>query len=888
MLKKLISVFVVTTMLLCMLTASVGYGRDLTSSEAEKFLSVLGIVSSDNIDTNVEISREEFSFMLAKVIKYDSLVSDEVRYFKDVESDSYAVNAINALASKGIITVPENREFRPKDTITFEEACKMIVCAMDYDIIADSKGGYPVGYVLEAARMGIKSGVLGKAISYADAYDMLFNAMVAKLPNIDFVDGNGGIFYGDSEGEGTILTEYWNIYRTRGTVEALYGMSLNGSTVSDKNKVVVDDITYKLDSAFNMEPLFGGYAEVFYQKTEDDDMGTIIFASKKSIVDDLEIKPENISDVGINQIKYYNDKNREVTVELSFAKVIYNGRFLESNIKEKLTNINKGTVTLKDSDNDEIYDVVLVNDYRNFVVSNLNDEKIYNRLKTGDILDVDNYESARVFNGDVPVGFDSIVAGNVLSVAQSVDGQFIEVIISANELTGSVTKISNEYGIWYLAIDGTIYPVEKSYGLSLFGSNGQKQSSLLLGKQLKVKLDNFGNIAYIEKATDDMKVGVVLDGKTYKDAFDKEIILKILTEEGVFEVVSLAEKVKVNGERQTDGGKNKVNEILNSADKLIRYTINDDGNINNIVTASFDGSAEYKDEKIRSIYNGIEKQWYNSGRLGTTALTTKETPVFMIPYGDVNPDEEECAVLTYSSLTDNTLYYCNAYHYNTNSVAADAAVVYYEYGDLYDNIDMYRPVIMFSQTEQRLATDGSVEHILIGYTRGGRVEYIIPESISLAEIDEGDMIMLNHGINGNVVEGSKLFANDIEIVCKVNEISTNKKPTWTQNTHHDYLYANSETVINNYYRADFQMSFGYVCKVSGTHVAWSYNTGDNFSEAANITGNIVIYDSSRKDGDKIFIGKADDLVTYGVAGFDCSKIIFRTRGGRLWETFCYN
>ena len=68
MLKKLISVFVVTTMLLCMLTASVGYGRDLTSSEAEKFLSVLGIVSSDNIDTNVEISREEFSFILAKAI----------------------------------------------------------------------------------------------------------------------------------------------------------------------------------------------------------------------------------------------------------------------------------------------------------------------------------------------------------------------------------------------------------------------------------------------------------------------------------------------------------------------------------------------------------------------------------------------------------------------------------------------------------------------------------------------------------------------------------------------------------------------------------------------------------------------------------------------------
>ena len=51
-----------------MLTAPVSYAHDSVESDAEKFLSVLGIISAENIDTSVEISREEFSFMLTKAI----------------------------------------------------------------------------------------------------------------------------------------------------------------------------------------------------------------------------------------------------------------------------------------------------------------------------------------------------------------------------------------------------------------------------------------------------------------------------------------------------------------------------------------------------------------------------------------------------------------------------------------------------------------------------------------------------------------------------------------------------------------------------------------------------------------------------------------------------
>ena len=887
MFKKIVSGAIITAMLFVMFNVSLACAQNIENNEAKDFLSVLGIVSENSANMESEISREEFAFMLAKALKLDKSGSSDVRYFRDVENDSYAVSAINALASNQVISVPEDRKFRPEAAILFEEACKMIVCAMDYELIAQSKGGYPIGYVVTAMSMDIEGNNIGDALSYSDAYTMLFNAMLANLPKVDSVDGNGNVLYSADHDE-SILTEYWDIYTAEGTLEALCGMSMKGSLTDEKNKAIVGGKSYQYSDKVKLDSLFGGYVEIFYQKTANDTQGCIVFARKTSVKEDIVIQPEEITDANLKEITYYKDNSHKKVIKLKSTRVIYNGKPLENNVRERLTNINKGSVTIKDSDDDGHYDLVLVKDYRNFLVSTITEEKIFNRLKTGDVLTLDEYESVRVLSGESETELASVATGNILSVAQSVDGKFVEIVISKNELEGTISQIGTEAGIWYLTINETTYPVEKTYAVSLFGEQGQKQTSLLLGRQCNVKLDNFGNIAHLETITSDMKTGVVIKGGLFDKSFSEMVRFLILTQDGVFEDLELAERVSVNGEKQTDGGKEFLDEFLSSSDKLIRYTLNDEGKINAVVTVIYDNNAEYEGVNVRAIYPDISQQWYNSARLGTAALMTKNTPIFMIPYGNRNPNEEDCAVMTYSSLIDNVNHYSNAYHYNAESVAADAAVLYYEYGNLYDNIAMYRPVIMFSCINKRLNENMMPENVLVGYTKGGRVEYIVPDSISFKGIEEGDMIMLNHGLAGKVVEGEKLSANDIEIVCKVSDIKTNKKPTWTKNTHHDYLYANSDTAINDYYRADFQMSFGYVNKVSGTQVAWGYKDGNAFSEAANITGNIVIYDASRKKGDRVVVGNTTDLVTYGAAGYDCSKIIFRTRGGRIWETFCYN
>ena len=48
-----------------------------------------------------------------------------------------------------------NGMFGPEDPVTYEQAVKMIVSALGYDLVANNKGGYPTGYLAVASSEGI-------------------------------------------------------------------------------------------------------------------------------------------------------------------------------------------------------------------------------------------------------------------------------------------------------------------------------------------------------------------------------------------------------------------------------------------------------------------------------------------------------------------------------------------------------------------------------------------------------------------------------------------------------------------------------------------------------------------------------------------------------------
>ena len=43
--------------------------------------------------------------------------------------------------------ISEAASFRPADGITYSEAAKIICSALGYDVVANSRGGYPAGYL---------------------------------------------------------------------------------------------------------------------------------------------------------------------------------------------------------------------------------------------------------------------------------------------------------------------------------------------------------------------------------------------------------------------------------------------------------------------------------------------------------------------------------------------------------------------------------------------------------------------------------------------------------------------------------------------------------------------------------------------------------------------
>lgn len=130
-------------------------------------------------------------------------------YFYDIESVSWAREAIIALADKGIVNGKSEGYFKPDDNITREEFAKILVCAMGYSEekavssnFADvNETDWFYNYVNVAYQKGILKGVgngmfgTGQQITREDMMVMLYGALCEK--NADVPEGE--LFFEDAD-----------------------------------------------------------------------------------------------------------------------------------------------------------------------------------------------------------------------------------------------------------------------------------------------------------------------------------------------------------------------------------------------------------------------------------------------------------------------------------------------------------------------------------------------------------------------------------------------------------------------------------------------------------------------------------------------------------------
>lgn len=530
-------------------------------SEQAGLLQKIGIIDSiaDENEGNKEITRAEFIMSAAKMICLSENTSG-IRYFIDVPTDHWAIGYINAMVEMGIISQSNDRLFRPNDYITANEALKILVSMCGYGNYAEAAGGYPVGYAQVADKLEIDIPGSNKALTVYESYVMIYDALNAKIYEISGISSGSLVW---SQSEETVLSSYFDVYKTSGLVNQARGMSLytnkaEGSSQEDTlNIVQIDEVKYTSDE--NMYEYLGRYTTVFYTQTDDDEVPNIIHRiSYKNKDNVIEIDADDVDKYENNMIYYYLEDNGKIkNIKLSQGVIILKNGKLENGNTEEAIEINKGRLRVIDNDNDNIADCVIISEYQDFVIDYADESsyEIYNKIISGNKLNLDKDEKIVLIedaNG-VSKTFEDLKKGTVLTVYDS--EEMIRVIINGNGVTAKVWSTQFVDDKFMLELgkaesDRTWYEIDKDYYNAHFADKGDGVIKITAGTEIVYYLDSHGNIAYIEEPmADGWEFAYLI--KTYYDKNEDKIFIKLLNSKGNILRPTVAQKTKIDNIRIT-------------------------------------------------------------------------------------------------------------------------------------------------------------------------------------------------------------------------------------------------------------------------------------------------------------------------------------------------
>ncbi len=260
-LKKTLAVVLAFAMILSMGAVSTFAAySDVTAgtvvSEAVDILSGLNILTGFEDGTfkpEETVTRAQMAAIICRTLGYEDQAQSSMgsTVFNDVAADHWASGYINVAQAQQIINGYGDGNYGPEDKVTYEQAVKMIVSALGYDIAAAAKGGYPTGYLAIASAEGITksaNGKVGDAASRGTIAVLVYNALEVRLMDQNSWSTDGTDTYGKDNKN--ILTNYLDVVKVEGIV-------------TDNALTDVAGYTYQADAESNVT--IDGYGWIFDQ-----------------------------------------------------------------------------------------------------------------------------------------------------------------------------------------------------------------------------------------------------------------------------------------------------------------------------------------------------------------------------------------------------------------------------------------------------------------------------------------------------------------------------------------------------------------------------------------------------------------------------------------------
>lgn len=560
-------------------------GKDY--AEAVEVLSALGIVAGyedGSFGGDKVVTRAEMAAFIVREIGLSNAASSasaNSSSFTDVGNGSadWAVGSINIATQKKIIVGRGDGTFDPNSTVNYQEAVKMLVCALGRDVVATRNGGWPSGYLIAGAACGLTDGITG--VEATDGCNrgvvavLLYNALEIDLMEETSYSGSAVQV---EETYKTLLYDYLNVVKyydaeitatpTQGASKSADGFAKITGTYDYYNQEGIKANSLKVEIGDTDPDAFFGDAVIVYTK----DNGTnktptmLCIVADNSTQDTLAIdvadfysskpvlQPGEVNTEGTNNTQYIklyykteNDTKAQSVKLLNSAlygdncTIVKNGVVVSPADFTDLAKLENGTIKLVDAKTydvsegknyngaDGVYEKVIVEAYNDYVVSDIDTEKLTIDTQNDVEIDLDdeNKTYTIVDTKGNEVKFEDIKENDVLSIyadefdADKVnDAEVLKIVVCSNSIEGTVTEKTSKA----VYIDGEKYDIAGGV-ISL--------DDFELDDAGTFYLNAAGDIAYLdtEAASKDYAVVYDLDSDGRSDNYRK-ITLKAITSKG--------------------------------------------------------------------------------------------------------------------------------------------------------------------------------------------------------------------------------------------------------------------------------------------------------------------------------------------------------------------
>lgn len=557
------------------------------------------------------VTRAEFTQMLIRILGYGDIVGSAHIDFYDVPENYWAYDCIGLASELKIVNGDGSGMFYPEKNVLLSEALKMIVCAVGYDIQAQKKGGWPMGYYLTASDLELlketdldMSNVLTRD-SCARIFYNLLNVNIMEL------SVNGELSKGDKLFNLRAGIMEWT--KGEGILTGTYETVIFDDKELEEDEVIINGRIFKKGKT-QAEKYFGMYVEFYSCEDENGKERLLSVYPKKNRNNILTIKSEQIASLSDSGLTYYTDESVfRKTDKVSFVsglKLIINGQWINGYTDSDF-HISEGYLTLIDNDNDNLTDILIINRSQSFLAERISRENnlVYFKEATLNGRKSIRYNTENedlrmnVLKNGEKVPFSDIKEGDVLTVFMSPDLNNYKIIISEKSVLGQILQRDEENSKVF--INDEEFSVADTFKVKIFGGmqGGKLTEPLDFSQTYKFYIDASGRITYAEKTQEEtaLSYGYIMDyglGKGMSPQLELKVLMGARTREvedtknkdedktiteaqnKSIEFLKATEKVKINGEKCT--GKEAYDKLTTEGNSVISFKRTADGDVTEI------------------------------------------------------------------------------------------------------------------------------------------------------------------------------------------------------------------------------------------------------------------------------------------------------------------